>query len=52
MFCKKIFLRWEELLFFVIFFKFIKLNVVFKYDIKCYSEINFGYMEYIFDLDR
>lgn len=33
-------------------FKFIKLNVVFKYDFKCYSEINFGYMEYIFDLDR
>lgn len=33
-------------------FKPIKLNVAFKYDFKCYSETNFGHMEYIFDLDR
>lgn len=52
MLCKKIFLRREELSFFVTFFKPIKLNVAFKYDIKCYSETNFGHMEYIFDLDR
>lgn len=32
-------------------FKPIKLNVAFKYDFKCYSETNFGHMEYIFDLD-
>lgn len=33
-------------------FKPIKLNVAFKYDFKCYSETNFGHMEYIFHLDR
>lgn len=52
MLCKKIFIRREELSFFVTLQKPIKLNIAFKYDFKCYSETNFGHMEYIFDLDR
>lgn len=57
MFCKKNIYKMGRVVIFCYFikefvFKFIKLNVVFKYDFKCYSEINFGYMEYIFDLDR